>query len=239
MKNNERALLPSFILYSIGVVVGLFLVLIAAWADMESTVYGFQRLASVGLRGLQCPILMTRGETGTISFDVANTTDNRISPSIRTQISTPLLPEEFLENLELMPGESTRLEWPVDSGNIDMQRFIFAKVLLFSSHPIPSREATCGIFIIDLPGRGQIILPILVALSLISMGLGLHRINEWHASNEWLRKHRGLMAFLAILVVLGLIFSFIGGWIPSLLVLVVAVFTIIILMSSLLVGRSR
>ena len=238
MNNNGRSLLLGFIAYAVGVAIGLFLIVIAAWADMESTVYGFPRLANAGLRGLQCPILMTRDETATISFNVSNPTDSRISPSIKTQISTPLLPEEFQENLRLTPGESTRLEWLVDPANIDMERFIFAKVLLFSSYPIPSREATCGIFILDLPGTGQLILPMLVALSLISIGWGLYQIDRRRASNAWLKKHRGPMIFLAIIVIVGLIISFMGGWIPSLLVLAVALFIIIILLGSLLAGKS-
>jgi hypothetical protein len=237
MKNNEGSLLPGLVAYTVGAAVGLFLILIAAWADMESSVYGFPRLAGAGLRGLQCPILMTRGETATISFQLSNPTDDRISPSVKTQISTPLVPEEFLENLRLTPGETTTLKWPVDPGNIDMERFIFAKVLLFSSYPVPSQEATCGIFILDLPGSGRVLLPILIALSLLSMGWGLYQIGRLRAFNHWLRRHRGPLVFLAVIVVIGLVFSFLGGWIPSLLVLVLAVFMILILLGTLLAGR--
>lgn len=238
MRNNPPSLLLGLLSYTIGVAVGLFLILVAAWADLESTMYGFPRLASGGLGGLQCPILMTRDETATISFDISNTTDNRISPSVRAHISTRLLPEEFLENFELTPGESKRLEWPVDPENIDMERFIFAKVLLFSSHPIPSREATCGIYILDLPGTGQILLPILVALSLVSTGWGLYSINRFRGSNEWLMKHAGSITFLAGIVALGFVLIFIGGWILSLLVVVLALLMIVVLLSSLLVSRS-
>lgn len=238
MRNNPPSLLLGLLSYTIGVAVGLFLILVAAWADLESTMYGFPRLASAGLGGLQCPILMTRDETATISFDISNTTDNPVSPSVRAHISTRLLPEEFLENFELTPGESKRLEWPVDPENIDMERFIFAKVLLFSSHPIPSREATCGIYILDLPGTGQILLPILVALSLVSTGWGLYSINRFRGSNEWLMKHAGSITFLAGIVALGFVLIFIGGWILSLLVVVLALLMIVVLLSSLLVSRS-
>jgi hypothetical protein len=239
MKNNPPSLLLGLLSYTIGTAVGLFLILVAAWADLESTTYGFPRLASAGLGGLQCPILMTRGETATISFGMSNTTDNRISPSVRTHISTRVLPEEFNENFELTPGESRRLEWQVDTENIDMGRFIFAKVLLFSSHPIPSREASCGIFILDLPGTGGILLPILVMLSLIGTGWGLYQLNKSRTSSEWLRRHFGSMTFLAALMVLGFLFIFIGGWVFSLLVLVLAVLTVLVLLSSLLISKPR
>jgi hypothetical protein len=237
MKNNQLAPLLGFSSYGIGVAVGFFVIFVAAWADMESSAYDFPRLANAGLDGLQCPILMTPNESSTISLDVANTTGNRISPSIKTQISTRRNPEQFLEDIRLTPGETKRLEWPVDADNIDMEYFIFAKVLLFSAYPLPAREATCGIFIMNLPGSGRMIVPVLVVLSLISMGWGLYRINRLSASHERLSKHRGSMIFLAILISLGLLLSCTGGWILSALVLVMTVLLIIILLSSLLADK--
>jgi hypothetical protein len=237
MKINQRSPLLGLLSYGIGVAVGLFLMLVAVWADMESGSYDFARLANAGLGGLHCPVLMTPTETSTISLDVSNPTSNRISPAIRTQISTPLLPEEILENVQLTPGESKRLEWSVDAENIDMGYFIFAKVLLYSAYPLPSREATCGIFIIDLPGTGQILMPVLMALSLLCLFWGMHTINRFHASNARLRKHKSLLTFLSLLIGLGLALNLVGGWIASLLVLVLSLLLIIILLSSLFMDK--
>ena len=155
MKTKSQSLLPALLSYMIGATIGLLLLGISAWADMEATFYGFDRLANAGLGGFQCPILMTRQETQSISLNISNPTDRRISPSVRTQISTPALPEQVTETIVLEPGQSQRLEWAVGPENIDLGRFIFAKTLLYSSHPLPSEEATCGIFILDLPGSGR------------------------------------------------------------------------------------
>lgn len=240
MQNNQFSRLLGFLSYGIGVTVGFVLILIATWADMESSTYGFARLADAGLRGLHCPVLMTRDENSTISLDVSNRTDNQLSPSIKTLISTRLIPEEFLENIQLTPGQSKRLEWSVDAENIDLGSFIFAKVLFFSAYPLPSREATCGIFVVDLPGTGKVIVPVLVALSLISTGWGLFHLNKLQvSSNRWLKKHMSSLTFLAIMIVLGLVLSFVGGWILSLLVLIVTLLLIIILLSSWFGDRSR
>jgi hypothetical protein len=239
MRNRQLSLLFGFASYAIGVAVGLFVILVAAWADVEASAYDFPRLANAGLGGLHCPVLMTPHETGTISLDVSNTTRNRISPSIKTQISTRLVPEEFLEDIQLTPGESKRVEWPVDAENIDLGNFIFAKVLLYSAYPLATREATCGIFVLDLPGTGRTIVPVLVVLGLLGTGWGLYRINRVSAANERLRRHMGSMAFLAIMITLGLVLSFIGSWIPTVLVLVVTVLLIMILLGSLLAEKSR
>ena len=237
MKNNQRSLWLDISSYGMGVIVGFFLIFVAAWADMEASAYDFPRLANAGLGGLRCPVLMTPDETGTIALDVSNPTEGQISPSRKTLISTRIFPEEFLDGIQLTPGESKRLEWTVDAENIDLGSFIFAKVLLYSAYPLPTREATCGIFIIDLPGTGRVIVPVLMALSLISMGWGLYRIYGLRTSNERLRKHMGSMTFLAILIGLGLVLSFLGGWISSLLVLVVSLLLIIILLGSLLMDK--
>ena len=239
MKNNQVLVFSSFAFYAIGVTVGLFVSFVATWADMESSAYDFPRLANAGLSGLRCPVLMTSHETSTIALEVSNTTGDSISPSIKTQISTRLRPEEFLENIQLTSGESKRLEWSVDSENIDMGNFILAKVLLFSADPLPAREATCGIFVLDLPGTGRSIVPILIVLSLISMGWGLYHIQRFRVPDDRISKYMSSMMFLALTIGLGLILSFIGGWMLSLLVLVVALLLVIILLGSLYVDKSR
>ena len=239
MKINQRSPVPALLSYGIGVIIGFFVMVVAAWADMEASAYDFPRLAKAGLGGFHCPVLMTPAETSTITLDVSNTTEDQISPSVKTLISTRLLPEEFMENIQLTPGASKKLEWSVDAENIDMGTFIFAKVLLFSAYPLPTLEATCGIFVLDLPGTGRMIVPVLVVLSLISIGWGLHIINRFNTSNERLRKHLGSMAFLALMIGIGLVLSFMGGWISSLLVLVVTLLLIIILLSSVFVDKSR
>ena len=239
MKNSQNLRLLGFISYGIGVAIGFFLILVAVWADMESSAYDFPRLATAGLRGLHCPILMTPDETGKIFLDVSNTTDGPISPSIKTLISTRLDPEEFLEGFRLTPGESRRLEWPVDTENLDLGNFIFAKVLFYSAYPLPAREATCGIIVLDLPGTGQVVVPILMVLSLVGLGWGLYSINKFGAAQERLKKHLGSLTFLALMIVLGLVLSFIGGWISSLVVLVVTLLLMIILLGSFMAGKSR
>lgn len=239
MNNPQRLRLLGYFAYGIGVAVGFFLILVATWADTEASAYDFPRLANAGLGGLRCPVLMAPDETGIISLAVSNPTENQISPAIKVLVSTRLQPEEFLEGIQLMPGESKRLEWRVDNENIDLGNFIFAKVLLYSAYPLPTREATCGIFVIDLPVTGRVIVPVLMALSLISMGWGLYSLRRFSLSQERFGKRMGSMMFLTILISLGLILSVRGGWIPSLLVLVVTLLLIIVLLSSLLSDKAR
>lgn len=243
MNTKQFSLLLGKASYWSGVAAGLFLIFVAVWADMESSLYGFPRLANTGLGGLHCPILLTPEEAGTISLNVSNPTEGRISPAIKILISTPILPQESLESLQLAPGESKRLQWSVGPENVDLRRFIFAKVLLYSAYPLPSRETSCGIFILDLPGRGPLITSLLVALSLLGMGWGLYAIQkngaEKSALSPWRGKQFGAMVFLAFMIVLGLLICFAGNWLIALVVLVLALLTIVILLGARLLGEGR
>jgi len=225
--------------YTVGVAIGLFLMVVATWADMESALYGFPRLAEAGLGGFNCPVLMTPSDTNTISLKVSNPLDQTISPSIKTMISTSTVAEEYLETIQLAPGESKRLEWTIDSDNIDLGGFIFAKTVMYSAYPLPSREDTCGVFIVNLPASGKVILPILVVLSLLGMGWGLYAAIKPDASSDWVEKQVRPMTFLAIIIGLGFVVSFSVGWIPSVLLLAVALLMVFILLGSFMMNERR
>lgn len=225
--------------YVIGVALGLFLVLVGTWADMEAASYGFPRLAEAGLDGLNCPILMTRTDATTITLTVRNPTDDRLSPSIRTLISTAGLPEEFVENLVLAPGESKKLAWQVDAENIDLGNFIFAKVLRYSAYPVKSRETTCGIFVLDVPGSGKVILATLAVLSFLGMGWGLYALSRLKDPSLMVMKHSRAMLFLTITLAVGFAFNLFSMWMPALLTLTVVVLMLVVLLAPLLLSERR
>ncbi|HRK90333.1 MAG TPA: hypothetical protein PK152_14445, partial [Anaerolineales bacterium] len=157
MENNTFRYNLFLSLFVFGVVCGLTLIVLSTWADLEAAYYGFARRAGSGLRGLSCPVLMTRDEVNTITLKVTNPTDRKLSPAIRMEISSPAMAFLYSDYVELQAGESTVKEWEIGPENVDLKRFIFAKVLVYASYPVPDRENTCGVFIVDLPGRGAVI----------------------------------------------------------------------------------
>lgn len=239
--NNKQT--PAFFLlapYFIGLAAGFFLILLGAWADMEATFYGFPRQGDPGLTGFSCPVLMTRDDVGTISFVATNTADIEIRPSVRILMSSPALPEEHLERIKLAPGESKKFEWRVDADNIDLSEFIFARVLMFSSYPLPSREAVCGIFVLDMPISGRILVPLLVAMSLFGMGWTLYAMNRAKLGGEkWIAKYLPALTFAFVVLILGFILTSMGAWIQSTLTLVIIALLLFILLSSFLLTERR
>lgn len=232
LKNN--LFLSIFIL---GVLSGLTLTVLSTWADLESAYYGFARRAGAGLKGLSCPVIMTRNETDTITLKVTNPEERKLSPAIRTEISSPAIAFLYSEYVELQPGESAVREWEIGPDNVDLKRFIFAKVLVYASYPIPDREGTCGVYIVDLPGRGIYFTWILVIVSLLGMGIGLYglnQINDQEGSGADLARQ---LLFLAAVVILGLLTVYMGWWLQGVLVIVIALlFSVII--SGLIVNRA-
>ena len=231
--------IPALFLYATGISIGLILIAVAAWGDYESTSYGFARRANEGLRGLTCPILLTRGETGTIALKISNPLDRPLHPSVRIEISTEFDPQVFIESVTLVPGESKRLEWIVGAENIDLGNFIFASVQVHGTYPIPNRETTCGIFIIDLPGSGRNILISLSILSLIGLSGGLFLMfrNGFRtnlAANRWYA-----ILFLAGAIVSGGILSFTGSWFLSVVLLVVALLVCLLLVGAQFSGGGQ
>jgi hypothetical protein len=224
--------IPALCLYITGVSIGLILIAIAAWGDYESTSYGFARRANAGLRGLTCPILLTRSETGTIALKISNPLDRPMHPSVRIETSTEYDPQVVIESVTLSPGESKQLEWVVGSGNIDLGNFIFASVQVYGSYPIPNRETTCGIFVIDLPVSGRNILVVSGMLSLIGLSGGLYLMNRYGFRRKYTASLWYAILFLGGTVVCGGILSFMGLWFLSVALLVGALLICLMIIST-------
>ena len=234
MQNKNAAPILPILLFAIGVITGLTLSALATWPDFEASSYEFARNTNTPLNGLICPIILNRSETGTVSLTVSNPTERLLTPSVKTQISTSDEPSSLLESLRLAAGESKKLEWKIGPGNIDLHYFIFVKALVYATYPIPNREATCGTFIMDLPVGGTAFLTLMVMLSLTGMGSGLYMLNRINQRPERAEINLRPMYFLAVLILIALIVSFMGWWIQSIVVIVISVLTAVVLLNLIL-----
>ena len=211
MKNNHPPLMVSIVIYILAALIGFTLVLLATWADVEASLYGFNHTGGGRLSTLSCPILMTANETSSFSIKVTNTTDNTLSPTIKTDISTPFTFLSSFDPIKLAPGESKRMEWAIGPGNIELGHFIFVRGYLFAAYPLSDRENTCGIFIVNLPSNGITITWGMIALSLLGMGIGLYGLRQ---SPSRMRSGTDFTGFvvLSITLLTGIVFTFLGWW---------------------------
>jgi hypothetical protein len=212
----------SYTLFFIGALLGLTLTALAAWGDLEAAAYGFDRIGGGQLSALNCPILMTANETSTFSVKVTNSTKGKLSPSIKTDISAHLAsPISSITSVKLAPGETKRVGWKIGPENIEFKRFILIYAGVYAFYPIPNRENTCGIFIVNLPSNGTVITWTMAMLSLLGVGIGLYGLAQ---SQGPVQSGKDMLRFtlLFFLVIAGLVTSFMGWWIQGVIIIAVS-----------------
>jgi len=215
-KPSNSVVVPLFIVYSLGVLLGFTLSFLAAWADLESTVYGFIQQAPNTFSGLECPIFITRGETETINIAFTNTLNKKLHASVRTELSTPVTLDAKIDYVDLEPGQTLHLERTIDSNNIDLGQFIFAKAMVYSIFPLENRETTCGVFVLPFGTSGAMTLYLVTTLSILSMGGSLYLM--W--KNDILKAQGNALLALAGFTLLAILFSFLGRWLWSIIMII-------------------
>jgi hypothetical protein len=228
MENPKFSPNLFLLIYILGVLISVTVAVIATWSDLEAAFYGFDRRASNALQNLHCPILLNRNETGVVSLKISNTTDGKLAPSVRADFSSPLTPISTLDSVELAPGESKTVSWTIGPENIDLKRFIFSKVLIFASYPLPDREAACGTFVVDTLIPGSVLLYLLIGLGLAGMGGGWFMLNRLRRQSVRLEKTLPPLTFLTIVIVLALVASLAGWWVQAVLLLTVTLITMFV-----------
>jgi len=235
MKTNRKKTLGS-VLFWLGVIIALALTALTTWAGIEAVVYGFQSYSKLTLKGVSCPPLMTRSEKAVIAASIKNTLDRPLSIQVRADISTPGVARSEKLNAVLELGETKKFEWIISSSDIDLKRFIFARVYRYGSYPLAQAEDTCGIFVVGIPfltGRQIFWGGALLSLACIASGLWLSRGPYRPMWQGCTANFASARYFLAGIAVIGLLASLMRLWLLGVLVLVVA----ILLFSMFLLSR--
>lgn len=157
----------------------LFFVIIGSltiWADLEASLFNSAMRSSEPLTSLNCPSIISSNESGIVSASFSNTSDRIINPKIQTFISDGyvILMQEKIDRLEIEPGGTKSVEVEVTAANAVYNRIILVRMHQFAYGPLPYRNASCGILVINIPfltGR-QFILTFL-GFGVIFSGLGL------------------------------------------------------------------
>jgi hypothetical protein len=84
----------------------------------------------------------------------------------------------------------------------------------------------------DLPGKGRPIQTGLLTVSLLGLGGGLYLMSKFGLPGNRSAFTWNEVIFLAVLIVSGLILSYIGSWIPSIGILVLSVLLSILLLNT-------
>lgn len=238
MKKKYLFRIMGMALFLIGVVLGMLLFGVSAWADLEAAFYGFEDMGGGRLSTVDCPVLMTTSEVGTVAAIFKNPYAKTIQYTVFADFSNRgLLRRDPLKKFSLDAHKSERVLWQVTSADIDMGNFIFAQV---SNYPVGDkvtfRQATCGIMVLNLSqftGQQVFTLAMIVIAIGIVGGLAL-----WEAYarplTDKLQETTRAMKTLGVLVMLGLLVSFQGLWMFGVLLFAAAVLAIGVILGFLL-----
>jgi hypothetical protein len=201
-------------LFAIGVVLGIVLFGVSAWAGIEAAFYGFEEMGGGRLNTLDCPIIMSKSDVGTIHATFKNPNDTAIHFMVRADFSNTGEFRTESSMLTLDPHQSKTVDWHMTSQDIDLGNFIFAQVSNFPAPSIPFRQATCGVVVVDIPQLtgGQIFtIVMIVIISGIVGGLSIWDYFGSPFSDKLLDTSRA-MKTLGVLVMVGMLVSFQGSW---------------------------
>ena len=231
MQTKSKRIIGGVIFF-FGIFVGLALALATIWDKYEAISYFFEGTTYAPFNGLHCPFLMARSETVIIRAVFDNPTDQEDEPYYKMEIGG-IFPRDFHDQLSLPPHTSQSVQWTADANDIDLGFFIFAKLDIMPDGIYPTREATCGILILNISNLtgGQIFWCMLI-LSLIgiSSGFALWRTTNNLLTGKALELQRAMLA-LAVLVLLSLFTGLMGWWLVGVALCAITILLIVIMMS--------
>jgi hypothetical protein len=215
-KSNKRTIGNAIFL--LGITLGLALAIAAIWGDFEGMSYFYTGAGYDSFSGLNCPILMMRSETATASVRFDNPSDQEIKPYYEVGVSGMASIRNF-EGQITVPAQAIRnIQWTVDANDIDLGFFIFIQLRVLPVAGYSTREATCGIVVLDLSGlSGGQIFGFTLAASLLAMviGFGLREsVTDLSSSNSV--NFRNAMRAAGIAASLAMLMGFMGIWLIGL-----------------------
>lgn len=215
------------LLFSLSALIGTALMFVAVWGDIEATMFDATYNGEKNLGTLSCPVLITPQDTGEFSAKITNPIDRTVKTSVRVHVSSGFLTmmREENEKFELAPDESRKLAWSVNPDEAAYGKMVLVRIFLFPNHPIPSKDATCGILVVDIPlFTGTQITIASTVLSAVGMIAGT---SIWATNNEPLtKKKREVLRSFSILtgvIIIGTIASIMGWWLIGTIGIVVTV----------------
>ena len=227
MKITSWRILGS-ILFFLGIISGISIAILGTWNKVESADYFFSGTTYEHFNGLRCPLLMRRSEIGVITVIFDNPTDSDDNFYYKVEISGFLAPRQLEGHLSVPAHQKSSIRLTVNKADIDLQIFVFAKIVISPNSTRPTREADCGILVLkDSRFTGGQLLTSLLVLSLLGIIPGFIL---WKRANPNGRPDvQRVMQALGIVVLLAMLGALIGWWFAGLFFIVLALLLILAL----------
>ena len=226
-KKNITGLSLGFILFTTGLFIGLAFSSLAAWAHLEGMAFwGYPESISFDsnltreaeLTRLQCPILLTDGEIGTVRLQINNPNETPTRIWVKSHISMPGRLENMLRRTRsryLEPGGESEIRWQVSTENTIHNHMILVRVFQQrTEHHPPNQTRHCGIVSANLWGLSSSqILTGTVISTIALLGSGIY--TWFRFSSEKMRESNRVlkvMGAIGTLAVIALAGSLLRVW---------------------------
>jgi hypothetical protein len=180
---------------------------------------------------------MTTSEVGSVSATFDNPNDTKVQYTVFAVFSSRgLFRRPPSRSFPLDAHRSQKEAWDVTSEDIDLGNFIFAQVVNYPIKNVSFRQATCGILVLDWPSlTGKEIFSF--AMIIIVLGI-VGGLVIWETLGQpltgKLQDITRAMYTLGVLVLLGLLVSFLGYWIFGILFFAASVLAIGVILGFLI-----
>jgi len=172
--------------------------------------------------------MITPAEKGIVTVVFNNPTNEGDNFFYRAEISGKAFSRRQVKDQIAVPPHQTKIiQLAVDANDVDLMFFIFTKITILPNSVRPSREAVCGVMIVNILGlTGAQISTIALFLSFlgIAMGLGLWQLTSTKADQDM----RRVVQTLGIVVLLTMFAASLGWWIIAIALLVIAILLMVI-----------
>lgn len=222
-KKFSRVLGISLLL--IGNLLMILVGVLSFWGDFEAMFFDAAIKAQKRLKTLDCPAVITTNEIGTVSASFHNTDDEALTLDVRAFVTDGFitLMTEYYTDVYLEPDEVETVEWYVTADDAAYDRLILVRVHQMKESPLPYRNASCGIVVVNVPfltGTQFIILTMAMGLVLTSGGIAFWVVNSKPIVWGKRKVFRTLILFSAISFLIA-VSGLVGYWLLSMILTVI------------------
>lgn len=221
---RQIQIIVSTILIIFGVLFFILVGGLSIWADLEASLFNSARRSTEPLPSLNCPSFITSDETGVVAGTFHNPSERIINPKIQTFVSDGfvILMQEKIDRLEIDPGETESVEIEVTAANAVYNRIVLVRMHQFAYRPLPYRNASCGIFVINIPfltGMQFIYLSLGFGTLLSTAGIILWGLNSRPIVWDRMTNLQWIIAFILLSISISII-GLLGLWLLGIFLLV-------------------
>jgi hypothetical protein len=168
--NKKTLQIIGLLMLLAGSLLFLFLGIMAFWGDLEATLFKTTVSSQETLTTLKCPVIITPNEEASITGLFTNTSDKPATLQIRTYVTDGyvVLMKEYKAYISLDPGQAELVEVPIAADDAAFGRFVLVRMHQLRWRQVPSRSASCGVVVLDVPYlSGSQLIAIITILGLI------------------------------------------------------------------------